>query len=85
MQFYEGRNDGAPPHTGVGVGFEGGKKWLGNCLGSPPAASKDFFWAPEASEVDFGRLLAPTLRPRGSRTPQNPLRGAILDELLVIF
>ena len=73
-----------PPYHPPPVSFEGGKKWLGNCLGSPPAASKDFFLGPGGLRSRFWEALAPTLRPRGSRTPQNPLRGAILDDLLMI-
>ena len=54
-------------------------------LGRSWARPKLFFWPPEASEVDFGRLLAPTLRPRGSRTPQNTLRGVIFDDFWMFF
>ena len=44
-----------------------------------------FVSSPEASEVDLGRPLAPTLRPRVSRTPQSILRGAILEYLLMLL
>ena len=80
-----GAQNAAGPKPGGGVGFEGGKKSLGNLALASPGAVLDFFWPPEGSEVDFWSLLGPTLRPRGPRTPQNTLRGAILEYLLMCF
>ena len=55
------------------------------CFFCLPGAAMDICWPPEGSEADCGSLLAPTLRTRVSRTPQNILRGAILEYLLMLL
>ena len=54
----------APPRRG-GFGFEKGKKWLGNSLGAPLAASHVFFRSPEAPKSALGRVLGSILRETG--------------------
>ena len=56
---------GPPPCRGGRVGFENGKKWLGNCLGAVLGASKDFFRTPEAPKSALGRVLGSILRETG--------------------
>ena len=75
-------------NTGWGVGFENGKKWLGNCLGAALGASKICFEPPGSSHErswtrlgdDLARNLAPGFaqnRPQdASKTALASLRGA---------
>ena len=73
-----GEENGAASPVEGGVGFEGGIQIVVWRSVGVPWRVQSFVSPPEAAEVDFGRLLAPTWGARGLWTSPGQNLGAIL-------